>query len=232
MRKTLVASYRLLLLGLVLLAARPAAAADAGASPAQSPPVEEANSASSPVREGPAILDPREHRIGRLVDDVEVRDVDGQPVKLSAFRGRPLVVCMTSPHCPVSRRYLPVLAALQKEYGPRGVGFLAVNVTGADRAAAMRDALTASGFAAPCVSDLDGSVAAALGAQSSTDAFVVDGARTLVYRGAVDDQFGLGYSLAAPKRQFLRDALDAVLAGTAPAVADTPPVGCTVKWRS
>jgi hypothetical protein len=31
---------------------------------------------------------------------------------------------------------------------------------------------------------------------------------------------------------YLRDALDAVLAGEAPAVADTPPVGCTVKWRT
>ena len=30
----------------------------------------------------------------------------------------------------------------------------------------------------------------------------------------------------------LRDALDAILEGHSPAASDTPPVGCTVKWRN
>ena len=32
------------------------------------------------------------------------------------------------------------------------------------------------------------------------------------------------------QRRYLRDALDAVLAGVQPALAETPPVGCSVKW--
>ena len=35
-----------------------------------------------------------------------------------------------------------------------------------------------------------------------------------------------GFSVAS-----LREALDAALSGTHPAVTDTPPVGCFVKWR-
>jgi hypothetical protein len=31
---------------------------------------------------------------------------------------------------------------------------------------------------------------------------------------------------------YLRDAIEAALAGETPAVTDTPPVGCTVKWRN
>jgi hypothetical protein len=31
--------------------------------------------------------------------------------------------------------------------------------------------------------------------------------------------------------RYLRDALEAVLAGREPEVTDTPAVGCTVKWR-
>lgn len=178
------------------------------------------------------MLDPREHRIGRLIDDVEVRDLDGKPVKLSTYRGRPVVVCMTSPDCPVARRYLPVLAALREEYAVHGVAFLAVNAKGADKTRAMRDALTTGRFAAPCLDDLEGALAAALGARSSTDAFVMDGARTLVYRGAVDDQFGLGYSLAAPRRRFLRDALEAVLAGTRPPAEATSAPGCVLEARA
>jgi len=32
-------------------------------------------------------------------------------------------------------------------------------------------------------------------------------------------------------QHYLRDALDAVLSGQEPVVSETPPVGCTVKWK-
>ena len=152
------------------------------------------------VREGPAVLDPREAGVGRLVPDVELTNGEGKRTRLSEFRGRPVVLCVTGRDCPVSRRYGPVLAALKDEYGKRGVAFAFLD--------AKEPAL------------------AALGARSSTDCFVLDAARTLVYRGAVDDQFGLGYSLPNPRRQFLRDALDAVLFSARPAVEATSAPGC------
>ena len=64
------------------------------------------------------------------------------------------------------------------------------------------------------------------GALSTTDAFVLDARRTLVYRGAIDDQYGLGYSLDAPRQRYLADALAATLAGRAPAIAATQAPGC------
>ena len=208
------------------LAAAPAIAADA---PAAASPAAAPDDASTPVREGPALLDPREYRIGRLVDDVETHDLHGKPLSLSLFRGKPVVLCMTSPDCPVGRKYLPVLAAMAKEYAGRGVVFLAVNAKGNASAPAMRDALASAGFTGTCLTDPGGALAAALGARSSTDAFVLDAARTLVYRGAVDDQFGLGYSVAKPRRRFLRDALEAVLAGGRPPVEATSAPGCVVE---
>ena len=57
--------------------------------------------------------------------------------------------------------------------------------------------------------------------------FVFDGERRLRYHGAVDDD----RDEQAVATHFLRDALDAVLAGGEPEVTDTPAVGCTVKWR-
>jgi hypothetical protein len=32
-------------------------------------------------------------------------------------------------------------------------------------------------------------------------------------------------------RKYLREALDAVLEGREPQVAETPPVGCSLKWK-
>ena len=154
----------------------------------------------SPVREGPSLVDPREAGIGRLVPDIELTDVDGKRTRLSDCRGRPVVVCVTGRDCPVSRKYGPVLAELKEQYSGRGVAFFLV---AADQPAA-----------------------AALGARSSTDAFVLDGARTLAYRGAVDDQFGLGYALPKPRRRFLRDAIESVLSGTRPTIEATTAPGC------
>ncbi len=49
----------------------------------------------------------------------------------------------------------------------------------------------------------------------------------MTYPGAVDDWTGPEGATS----RWLRDALDATLDGRAPAVAETAPVGCTIKWR-
>ena len=42
-----------------------------------------------------------------------------------------------------------------------------------------------------------------LQAQTTTDVIVVDAHRTVVYHGAIDDQYGFGYARAEPKQHFL-----------------------------
>ena len=58
--------------------------------------------------------------------------------------------------------------------------------------------------------------------------FVYDRDRRLRYHGAIDDN----RDETGVSQQYLRDALDALLDGNDPAVAETPAVGCTVKWLS
>jgi hypothetical protein len=50
----------------------------------------------------------------------------------------------------------------------------------------------------------------------------------LQYHGAIDDNYD---NPNAVKKQYLRDALDAILAGESPPVQQTNPVGCTIKWK-
>ena len=63
---------------------------------------------------------------------------------------------------------------------------------------------------------------------AGTVEFLFDKDRMLGYHGAPDDNYD---NPSAVTSQYLRDALDALLAGESPAVAQTPPVGCTIKWR-
>jgi hypothetical protein len=61
-----------------------------------------------------------------------------------------------------------------------------------------------------------------LGAETTTEVLVLDKTRTLIYRGAVDDQYGFGYALDTPRFNYLASALDAMLAGDLPDVPVTP----------
>ena len=58
-------------------------------------------------------------------------------------------------------------------------------------------------FAGRYVHDTDGKLTAAFGATATTEVIVLDAARTVLYRGAIDDQYGLGYALDAPAHEYL-----------------------------
>ena len=178
-------------------------------------------------REGPKEMLHSAAGIGLLIPDVALTTLEGKAVKLTDFTGgKATVVACVSSSCPVGKRYFPTLAALEKEYAAKGVTFLLVGPTKTD--ADLRTALEAAGIKAVCVRDPQNTLLKTLGATASTDSFVLDARRTLRYRGAVDDQYGLGYSRPTPRTRLLAAALDAVLAGGEPAVAATEAPGCAL----
>lgn len=178
------------------------------------------------LQEAPKVLVPAEHRVGELVSpDVAFTDLEGTTRTLAAFRGKPAtVICLTGIGCPIAKKYGPVLAGLAEAYADTGVRFLLVNPNKGESIDAMREVAQRLGL--PYVHDPDARLASLLGATSSTEAFVIDGGLTLAYRGAVDDQFGLGYALPSPKKRYLAGALDAVLAKVPPAIRATTAPGC------
>lgn len=181
-----------------------------------------------PIREGPRPIDPREHRIGRLIPDLALKDLAGHELRLHTLlhEHRALVVALTSTRCPVCKRYAPALARLEKAYGAKGVSFLFLDVDAADTAEEMRQAVKRNEFVSPYVPDPEHKIAGEFGALTTGDAFILDAASTLVYRGAIDDQYGLEYELPSARESYLTAALDAVLAGGWPKVSATWAPGC------
>jgi len=76
--------------------------------------------------------------------------------------------------------------------------------------------------------DVEQRVVRALGATRTPEVFVFDRDRRLAYHGTVDDSRD---DENAVTQRFLRDALDAILAGAEPVTTETSPQGCFVKWR-
>ena len=205
-------------------------AAHAKSAPAPAPAP--APAADRSPLEGPKILKPADHGVGRLVPDLAFTDLAGKPGRLSDYRAAPaLVIALTSASCPVTQKFAPTLARLEKEFSARGVLFLFVNPIATDPPAEILAAINQHAFGGRVVHDRASDLVTALAAQTTAEVFVLDAARTLVYRGAVNDQYGLGYALDAPRKEFLRDALVAMLAGRAPLVAATEAPGCTLDLQ-
>ncbi|MBI3882247.1 MAG: EF-hand domain-containing protein, partial [Verrucomicrobia bacterium] len=184
-------------------------------------------------REGPKIVHAGDVGVGRLVADLKFTDINGKPGKLSDYKSsKALVVALTGTSCPVTKRYAPALARLEKEFADQGVAFLFVNPTATDSLDSIKADLKTHGFAGRYVRDVDGSLAKGLGAATTTEVFVLDAARTLTYRGAVSDQYGLAYSLDVARHDYLGDALTAVLAGHEPLIAATTAPGCALDGKS
>jgi peroxiredoxin len=140
------------------------------------------------------------------------------------------VVAFTCNHCPYALAWHDRLTQVARDYD---VTFLAVNPNDAERYPrdsfdAMKQRVEADGgWPHPYLRDESQEVAAAYGAQTTPDLFVLDGEGRLRYRGAPDADYRDESQGAA----WLREALDAVLAGEQPARAETEPVGCSVKWK-
>jgi len=180
-----------------------------------------------PARRVARTLAPAAHGVGRLVPDVRFTDLagDGHRVSERAAAGSFTVFAATSTSCPASRRSLPTLASLVAAADAR-VGFVLVDSIATDAAAEMREAAGRLAGRGLYVHDPAGMLARGVGLTTTTDVVVIDAARTIVYHGAVDDQYGPGYALDAPAHRFLADALTALLAGAEPAVAATEAPGC------
>jgi hypothetical protein len=76
----------------------------------------------------------------------------------------------------------------------------------------MRDEVRTFGFKGRYLADAKGRLAAALAARTTTEVFVLDSQRTLVYRGAVDDQYGIDYTKTEAGQPLLAAALDDLVA--------------------
>ena len=181
-----------------------------------------ANGRQDPVKVGPEPT--KADGIGRLVLGLEATTLDGRACQIAG--PKPTVVAFTDVSCPLTKRYAPTLAALEEKYP--GVRFVFVNPNKSDDRAAIDTCIRQHGFDGDYVWDTDGRITAALGARSTTEVFLLDPRGTLVYRGAVDDQYGLGYQIDAPRNTYLIDAIESVVRGERPKIEATTAPGCAL----
>jgi peroxiredoxin len=171
--------------------------------------------------------------LGTEAPRFELPGVDGRDHSLDDYADAHLLVLIQScNHCPYVQAWEGRMIDLQREFDDRGVRIVAVNSNDAgshpeDSFEEMRARAEREEFNFDYLYDEPQAIARGLGAERTPEVFVFDRERRLRYHGAIDDSRDEN----AVSQRYLRDAIETLLAGHEPDLTETPPVGCTVKWK-
>ncbi len=181
-------------------------------------------------------------KLGAAAPDFDLPGVDGRNWALKDFAdAKILVVMFTCNHCPTAQYYEERLKQLVTDYKKKGVAVVAISPNDpksvrldelgwsdlGDTFEEMKIRAKDKQFNFPYLYDGETeTVSRAYGPAATPHVFVFDAARILRYAGAIDDS----ERIQRVQKQYLRDAIDALLTGNEPPVASTKIVGCSTKW--
>lgn len=161
--------------------------------------------------------------INQPAPDFELPDLDGRIHRLADYLGRIVILNFWSCECPhcerIDKSIMPMFVQWRDD-----VALLSIAANRNESAEAVEKAAAARRLPTVLV-DADHTAADLFGAQTTPHAFVIDRRGILRYRGAVDD---VTFRQRTPSRFFLKEAVDALLAGRKPPVEDSPAYGCAI----
>ncbi len=172
-------------------------------------------------QEAPSKLEnPGKWGIGKEIDNFSFQTLAGEKGTLSDYL--PAVLAFTAVDCPLSKLYRPRINRLEEEYKKKGIRFLYIYCDFEDKPVTAQTNI-------PSIHDREGKLTRLLLAKRTTDAFLIDKNQILRYRGAIDDQYGIGYKLDRPRETYLTDAIDSILLNKPIAIPATEAPGCPIQ---
>jgi len=166
--------------------------------------------------------------------DFTLRDPDGHSHSMSEhLSDKGLLITFICNHCPYVQAIADRLAADAQTLQSEGIDVLAVmpndyRKVAADSPEQMRVFARKHGFAFPYLIDEDQAVAKAYGAVCTPEFFGLNGRGELQYRGQLDDA---RMGDASNRKPELLDAMRQIAATGKGPKAQTPSMGCSIKWH-
>jgi peroxiredoxin len=160
--------------------------------------------------------------------------VSGKLVSSELLAGKVAVVIFICNHCPFVVHIRQGLADFGRYCRERGVPIVAlssndVGTHPADGPEKMALEAKSAGYTFPYLYDAAQTAAKAFDARCTPDLFIFDASGKLAYRGQFDDSRP-NNGLPVTGRD-ARAAVEALLAGHAPATDQKASIGCSIKWK-
>jgi len=176
--------------------------------------------------------------IGKPAPDFTGTDINGKTVKLSDYKGKIVVLESYNSDCPFCHnQYQGAAQDLQKELAAKGVVWLLVNSVNANNfshrspAQAQQEWHDLKIDATAWIDDTAGTIGHLYGMKTTPHVFVIAADGTLAYNGAMDDRpqpDGDPHTA----NNYVRNAVNELLAGKPVTVTQTKPYGCSVHYAN
>jgi len=139
-----------------------------------------------------------------------------------------VVVVFLANHCPVVTFYEDRMIDFANDYKGKNVKVVAFSVSKRedDRLPAIKERVKERNYNYAYGYDATQQIGRAYGATNTPQFFVLDKTRTIRYSGAMDDN----RDEAKVQKQYVRDAVDAVLKGESVEISETRPQGCGISY--
>jgi peroxiredoxin len=181
-----------------------------------------------------------EAEVGKAAPNFSLPDTNGKTHSLADLKGKYVVLEWYQPDCPFVRKHYGSgnMQALQKEYTAKGVNWFSINSSApgeeGNYPANKLNEISAQNNAARTALLLDpsGKVGRMYGAKTTPDMYIIDPSGILVYKGAIDNKRSTDLADVKTATNYVKVALEAVMAGKTVATTATQPYGCSVKYAS
>lgn len=173
--------------------------------------------------------------IGAAAPDFALPSASGGSVRLSALRGRMVVLEWTSPVCPFTQKKYADGSAqrLQRDAVRAGVRWLLIDTAAKGRpgwlapAAARARLAKLRSPASAWLRDESGDVGRLYGAKTTPSFYVIGADGRLRYQGAADED---AFATGPTSLSWVREAVEDVLSGRPVRRSETRPYGCAVEY--
>jgi peroxiredoxin len=177
--------------------------------------------------------------VGKPAPDFTATDINGKTVKLSDYKGKVVVLESYNQDCPYCHNHYSTgaMQELQRAMTGKGVVWLIVDSVGLHNdsyrtpEAAKKEWADEKMAATAWLDDNSGAVGKKFGMRTTPHMFVIDQTGVLAYQGAIDDR-------AEPDgdprtaHNYVRDAVQKLMAGEKVTVTQTKSYGCGVHYGS
>ena len=163
------------------------------------------------------------NRIGDPAPEFDLMDLDGQRHSLRDWRGSIVVLNFWSAECVHSRRADTVLEELVQEWGEEVSSWCIVSNENEDDV--LVKSVAGKNKIDRLLRDRSHEIADSYGAVTTPHVFVIDAKGVLRYAGGLDD---VSIRQRTPTRNYLSEAVGAVLNGLSPEPSVTAPFGCAI----
>jgi peroxiredoxin len=164
--------------------------------------------------------------VGSTTGNFALPDLDGNVQTLQRLKGRNgTVVIFLSAQCPVVKAYKDRINQIAAESGAKGINFIGINSNATESLKWVKSNTSKFDYRFPILIDKNNKLADSLDARTAPEVFFIDRDNTLLYRGAIDND----YTGRNVTESLLTSAYDASLAGRSIEKTTAPPFGCSIR---